>query len=314
MKISMFAFGAKKYIYLLPILGILLIAAGCSKTTQKNEEKTTDKTQTEEMMKEEVKNPMMNNSEQAHGAKLAGTRIEIQNINNLKPGEVTLSFKLYGLDAHEFGPNDLKITHEKLMHLMLVRDDMQYYQHLHPEFVQDKWTIKTQIPEQGNYEMYVDVSPKEEKATVLRVPLIIGGATKEKKFPIVTKDLTAITDGITASLDKLELEKKTAEVKLKFRLTKNGQAITQIQPYLGAFGHVVALKHDQPDHFVHAHPLNETAPQNGIVDFEIELQEKGMYTIYAQFNINGQIKTFPITLEVKSATTNETIKSDQHMQ
>jgi hypothetical protein len=68
---------------------------------------------------------------------------------------------------------------------------------------------------------------------------------------------------------------------------------------------VVALKHDQPDHFVHAHPLNETAPQNGIVDFEIELQEKGMYTIYAQFNINGQIKTFPITLEVKSATTNE---------
>ena len=35
-----------------------------------------------------------------------------------------------------------------------------------------------------------------------------------------------------------------------------------------------------------AHPLNETAPQDGIVDFEIELQEKGMYTIYAQFNIN----------------------------
>ena len=52
---------------------------------------------------------------------------------------------------------------------------------------------------------------------------------------------------------------------------------------------MVALKHGQPDHFVHAHPLNETAPQDGIVDFEIELQEKGMYTIYAQFNINGQI-------------------------
>ena len=162
---------------------------------------------------------MMDDSNEAHGAKLAGTRIEVQNINNLKPGEITLAFKLYGLDAHEFGPSDLKVTHEKEMHLMLVRDDMQYYQHLHPEFAQGKWTIKTQVPQQGNYEMYVDVDPKEEEPTVLRVPVTIGGATEEKMFPAVSKDLTAIADGITASLDKSELE-KDREIKLIFELTK----------------------------------------------------------------------------------------------
>ncbi len=308
----------KKYIYLIPIFAIVLLAAGCSKTAQNDQNKNTqqstaDAGKTEDGMKKETES-MMDDSNEAHGAKLAGTRIELQNINNLKPGEVTLAFKLYGLDAHEFGPNDLKVTHEKVMHLMLVRDDMQYYQHLHPEFIDGKWIIKTQVPEQGNYEMYVDVDPKEEKPTVLRTPLTIGGATKEKMFPIVSKDLTAITDGITASLDKSELEKKTAEVKLKFKLTKNGQAISQIQSYLGAFGHVVALKHGQPDHFVHAHPLNETAPQGGMVDFEIDLQEKGMYTIYAQFNINGQIKTFPITLEVEGSDAGQKKESNGHMQ
>ena len=44
---------------------------------------------------------------------MAGTRIEVQNINNLKPGEITLAFKLYGLDAHEFGPSDLKVSMKK---------------------------------------------------------------------------------------------------------------------------------------------------------------------------------------------------------
>lgn len=307
----------KKFIYVIPILAIVLLGAGCSNTAQNNNGQQTANDAKEKdgnLKNVETKESLANNSNGAHGATLAGTRIEFQNINNLKPGEITLAFKLYGRDAHKFGPDDLKVTHEKALHLMLVRDDLQYYQHLHPEYVDGNWTVKTQVAEQGKYEMYVDIDPKEESPIVLRVPLTIGGATKEKMFPTVSRNLTAIVDGITANLDKAEPGGKTAEVTLRYRLTQNSQPLNQIQPYLGAFGHVVALKHGEPDHFVHAHPLTETAPQSGIVEFEIELQEKGMYTIFAQFNINGKIKTFPITLEIEGLATGQKMEENKHMQ
>ena len=307
----------KKFIYVIPILAIVLLGTGCSNTAQNNNVQQTanDAKKKDGSLKNVgTKESLAKNSDGAHGATLAGTRIEFQNINNLKPGDITLAFKLYGRDAHKFGPDDLKVTHEKPLHLMLVRDDLQYYQHLHPEFVDGNWTVKTQVAEQGKYEMYVDIDPKEENPIVLRVPLTIGGATKEKMFPTVSRDLTAIVDGITASLDKAELGRKTTEITLRYKLTQNSQPLSQIQAYLGAFGHVVALKHGEPDHFVHAHPLTETVPQNGIVEFEINLQEKGMYTIFAQFNINGKIKTFPITLEAEGFAAVQKMEENKHMQ
>lgn len=303
----------KKYNYAVALLAIVLLAAGCSKTAQDNP----NQPQSSERVKQKSaggSKELANIPNATRGAKLAGTRVELQNINSLKPGDVTLAFRLYGIDAHELGLDDLKMTHEKLVHLMLVRDDLQYYQHLHPEFVQGMWTVKTRIPQHGSYEMYVDVEPKEESPHVLRVPLTIGRKTEKKIFPPVSQDLTTNVDGVNATLDKLELEKKAAEIKLKFKLSKNGLPITQIQSYLGAFGHVVALKHGEPDHFAHAHLLNKTMPEDGIVEFEIELQEKGMYTIYAQFNINGQIKTFPITLETQGSGGAQKMEESKHME
>ena len=295
------ASGGKKIIYLIPVLVIALLIVGYFQFFKKSHDPKSD--QTAGKSQQENKNTKQNETSKTdslsivHGAKLAGTRIELENIKDLKPGEIELSFKLFGLDAHEFGPDDLKISYEKQMHLMLIRDDVQFYQHLHPEYTQGKWIVKTQVPEQGSYEMYVDVDPKEEKPVILRVPLTIGGATVKKMFPEINRDLTANVDGIVASLDKTELEKKTKEVKLKFKLTQNGQVINQVDSYLGALGHVVVLKHGNPDHFVHAHSLDKTVPLNGLLEFESEFQEAGMYTIFAQFSINGQITTFPITLE-----------------
>ncbi|MSU75597.1 MAG: hypothetical protein EXS55_03730 [Candidatus Magasanikbacteria bacterium] len=121
-------------------------------------------------------------SEGSHLARLAGSRVELENKNNLKPGDVTFRFKLYGLDGHAFGANDLKVAHEKKMHFLVVRDDMNQFQHIHPEYTNDTWEVKTTIPETGLYQLYIDVEPEEEKPLVLRVPVTIGGPTVTKKF------------------------------------------------------------------------------------------------------------------------------------
>jgi hypothetical protein len=233
-----------------------------------------------------------------HVAKLAGSRVDVKGKNDLKPGNVELSFALYGEDGHNFGPNDLKTMHEKKLHLLFVRDDMTGFQHLHPEYANGSWTVKTTVPEQGKYQMYVDIAPIEEEPSVLRVPLTIGGDTKNPQAPTQNADLSAQDGGYKVQFSIAQPVKTKETKQWTFAVTQNGRPVTSLQPYLGAYGHVVELRHSDPDDFFHVHPVTENQPADGKVVFEGSFPVKGRYTLYAQFNINGSVKTFPITLDV----------------
>lgn len=305
--------------YIVPIVAVLLLAAGCSKSVDKNAEKVatppTAVSQSDSAKPDAMQDDMHAHAD-GHGSKLAGSRVDLQNSNSLKPGEVTLAFKLFGLDAHEFASGDLNIAHEKLMHLILVRDDATNFQHLHPEYVNGRWTVQTTVTEQGQYNMYVDIAPKEEQASILRVPVIIGSKAGQSVFPSITSNRTTLQDGISVSLNTNAF--KTQEhSKLVFTLTQNGKAVSGIDPYLGAFGHVVVLRHGDADDYLHAHPVTETKPVDGKIEFESEFPAKGTYTIFAQFNIGGKVRTFPITLTVNEegqapADHAESATSDEH--
>ncbi len=276
------------------MVGLALIGAGCSKANTPASTSQNNPTNNEMMPAETVA--------AGHGgdhlAKLAGSRIDLENKSNLQPGEVTLKFKLYGLDGHEFGDKDLKVAHEKKMHFLMVRDDMTGFQHLHPEYTDGKWQVKTNVSEKGNYQLYVDIVPTEEDAIVLRVPVSIGGDTANAKVPIPNTDLSAEDNGYKAVLKSEGALKTKENVKLTFELTKNGKPVENIDPYLGAFGHVVLLRHTDADDFFHVHPLTESKPTDSKVQFEAQFPVKGRYTLYAQFNVDGSVKTFPITVDV----------------
>ena len=276
---------------------VIALGAGCSAEQELNPTNT------------QANNPPTQSDDHAsvnHVAKLAGARIDLENRNNLKPGSVTFRFKLFGLDGHEFGSDDLKIAHEKKMHLLLVRDDMTQFQHLHPEVKDGKWAVQTTISEAGAYNIYVDIAPNEESPTVLRVPVTIGGPTVTKQE---SKPAVSAQDGsVTATLVTSGPFKTNEHTQLRFQLTKNNQPAADIAPYLGAFGHVVAIRHGDADDFFHVHPVTETKPTNGVVEFDAQFPITGRYTLYAQFNVGGSVKTFPITIDVteKGADTDTT--------
>ena len=296
--------------FLAPILVTIFLGAGCSTAI---DQKTPDPLQPGQKTEEQAKTTtpscgpegcenMMGTDDHAsdgeHIAKLAGSRVDLKNKNSLKPGETELAFKLFGEDGHAFGPSDLKIEHEKKMHLLLVRDDMTRFQHLHPEFVNDLWIVKAVIADQGVYQMYVDIAPVEEEASVLRVPITIGGGTQNGKAPEPNTDWSA-QDGEYMAKLMIDQPLKTKEVKQwTFIVTQSGKPVTNLKPYLGAYGHVVELRHTDADDFFHVHPVTEDQPKDGKVVFEGTFPSKGRYTLYAQFNINGSIKTFPITVDV----------------
>lgn len=288
---------------LVPLALVALLGAGCAGSNSSDSAKTTNTpTPQAQTTTPPPGGVMMGGVEEHSGddhiAKLAGSRVDVKDKNSLKTGDVDLSFKLYGEDGHAFGPNDLKIEHEKKLHLLLIRDDMTGFQHLHPEYVNGSWTIKTNVSEQGKYQMYVDIAPIEEEPSVLRVPLTIGGDTQNAQEPTPNADWSAQDGGYVAKL-MIDQPLKTKEMKQwTFALTQSGQPVTTLKPYLGAYGHVVELRHGDADDFFHVHPVTENQPTDGKVVFEGSFPAKGRYTLYAQFNINGSVKTFPITLDV----------------
>lgn len=233
-------------------------------------------------------------------ARLAGSRVALDDAASFKLGTNTIRFKMFESNGRELVPDDLKIQHEKKVHLLLVRDDMTGFQHLHPEYTDGKWAIDVQIPEQGEYNLYIDIYPNTEGSVVLRSPITVGGKTLGKKEPAPRADFAAVADGYSAVLTPGQMPLRTqVATKITYTLTNDGKTVEKIEPYLGAFGHVVQLRHNSPDDFFHVHPLTEKIPMNGQVAFEALFPVRGRYTLYAQFNIGGKIHTFPITVDVK---------------
>ncbi|MSU75596.1 MAG: hypothetical protein EXS55_03725 [Candidatus Magasanikbacteria bacterium] len=131
----------------------------------------------------------------------------------------------------------------------------------------------------------------------------LAGRQLPKNFPTPNSDQSA-DDGIYRAVVNADKALKTNEhITLTFTLTNNGQVVKNVDPYLGAYGHVVLIRHNDPDDFFHVHPITETKPTDGKVAFEAQFPTAGRYTLYAQFNIGASVKTFPITVDVNEPGT-----------
>ena len=174
------------------------------------------------------------------------------------------------------------------MHLLLVRDDMTRFQHIHPEFVHSSWTVKTTIPDQGVYQMYVDIAPFEEKAHVLRVPITIGGETKIRKYQNRMR-IGQHKMGILSQAHDRSTTENEGNKTVGIRHYAKGQPVTNLKPYLGAYGHVVELRHNDADDFFHVHP-SRRSNQRWQGRFEGTFPTKGRYTLYSAIQYRGRHK------------------------
>ena len=244
---------------------------------------------------------------------LAGSRVVMDNINNLTSGNVTFSFKLYDIDGKELTDQGLAVAHEKKMHFIFVRDDMTGYQHIHPEYIDGKWKVSADIKEAGDYNLYIDIAPIKENPVVLHLPFRIDSATKVKNFPVANIGMSISSGVYTATLTTDKPLTTNQEIKLSIAITKSGIPFSHIMPYLGALSHLVILNHDNPEDYVHAHPLTETTPADGVIQFHTTFQTKGTYTLFGQFNLDGKVITLPITVNVLKDGTAATSGGDSMM-
>jgi hypothetical protein len=208
-----------------------------------------------------------------------------------RPGE--LSFTIDGEDGQPV--TDFDVEHERRMHLIVVRRDMAGFQHLHPEMAANgTWTVPLTIDQPGSYRVFADFV-RDGTPETLASDLFVDGPADYRGLPTPT-DVATAGDGFRVELEGGSPTAGT-ESELAFTVTRKGEPV-KVQPYLGAGGHLVALREGDMA-FLHVHPASEEAPAAGEpIEFMTEFPSAGSYRLFLQFKHAGEVRTAAFTEEV----------------
>jgi hypothetical protein len=192
---------------------------------------------------------------------------------------------------------------EKQMHLIVVSDDLSYFNHIHPSYKGNgRFEVNPSFPQPGSYTIFSDYKPFGQNEQVSVEKLSIPGSVPLPK-ELEKFSNTKILPGIKVNLKFSESTIKAGkEVTLMFDLNESvkNQAIKNLQPYLGEKAHLIVVKSSSPltaFDYIHVHALKDTP--NGQVHFKTVFPQLGTYKLWLQFNRNGKINTADFWVNVE---------------
>jgi hypothetical protein len=194
-----------------------------------------------------------------------------------------LSFTITGPDRRVVTGFDT--VHEKPLHLIVVRRDLSGFQHVHPVMDADgTWRVPLALADGGPWRAYADFTPTGGPATVLTAEFAVPGAPRTEPLPAPA--MVSVVDGYTVRLDTHD--------GVTLRVERDGRPVTDLQPYLGAAGHLVAIA-QQDLAYLHVHP-KEPGTGGPDVGFAVEGAAAGTHRLYFQFQHGGAVHTAEFTV------------------
>lgn len=168
-----------------------------------------------------------------------------------RAGTQSVSFRILGPDGTAV--TGYEESHEKGLHLIAVRRDFADFQPVHPtlDSATSTWSVDVDFAP-GTWRLFAGFVPAGGDALTLGGDVLVGGNPGDRRLPQPVR--TATVDGyiVTVSGDLAA----GGHSMLDFQVTKDGQPVTDIEPYLGAYGHLVLLR--VADHaYLHVHPGGE---------------------------------------------------------
>jgi hypothetical protein len=198
-------------------------------------------------------------------------------------GPSTLAFRVLGRDGRPV--TAYQVSHEKELHLIVVRRDLSGYRHLHPtRDAAGTWTARVDL-RPGAYRVLADFQPAgEPEALTLGADLTVPGTVRPRVLPAPAGQ-TVVDDYPVTLTGTL---RPGAVSRLSFAVSRSGRPVTDLQPYLGAAGHLVALRAGDLA-YLHVHPAGDG------LSFDVEVPSPGTYRLYLEFQHGGKVRTAELT-------------------
>jgi hypothetical protein len=235
-----------------------------------------------------------------------------------------LSFtpKVVGKEADDVA---LDLQHEKKIHLIVVSNDLSYFEHIHPDYQADgsyKIAVleknaayasgpgknETRFDYGGDYTLFADYLPTGGSHQVEKVSLNVKGATR----PTVTytaDKLTGKSDNFTVTLTATGGKLITGtQMHITGLLTKDGKEVdvNTLENYLGAKAHMVVVSLTDKE-YLHVHP----DVNGGKFDLHTTFQKPGIYRGWIQFQSTGKVHTVDFVMNVKEGTAEDIKKATE---
>lgn len=223
---------------------------------------------------------------------------------------VKMKFRVFNAASGE--PVDVFTrNYTKLLHLIVVDSSLTSFQHLHPEFKDGWFELPITFPKEGRYNLYLDFVPLGSIEQQIAMSVKTAGFS-EAEDARSSEDLAPKEDkGYSVSI-QFEKPLKASELsvgaqKIDFEISKNGEVINTLRPYLGAFGHLVMINTSTYEYY-HVHPIQKKElTDDAIGGPKVEFMpmamfqpiKPGTYRLFGQFNPDNNLIVTPFTVKVE---------------
>lgn len=218
-------------------------------------------------------------------------------------------------------------VHERQYHLFVISQDMTHFEHLHPAQQADgSWALDVTLPKPGYYKVLSDFMPSGGAAQLIATPVVTAGyqgdlpSSRARLVP--DTNVNKVVGDLTAAVSfdpPTFIAGLYGHLKFLLTDTKTGRPITDLQTYLGAFGHTLIMSEDMLD-YVHTHSLDilnvgdedsepvflippgadlEALRGGPEVVFDGLMPKPGRYRAWTQFRRGDVLHTFTTTFDVK---------------
>ena len=209
-----------------------------------------------------------------------------------------VAFRILGPDGSAVTAFDE--SHDEDLHLIAVRRDLTGFQHVHPALASDgTWTTPLALTP-GTWRLFADFVPAADgENRTLGADLAVPGPYDPAPLP--TESRTVEVDGYTVTLDGDLVAGEESELTLS--VSRDGRPVTDLQPYLAAYGHLVVLR-DGDLAYLHVHPAGEpgdgTTEPGPDVTFFSTAPSSGTYRLYLDFKHGDAVHTAAFTVEARA--------------
>ncbi|MDZ5661283.1 hypothetical protein SFC79_05845 [Nocardioides sp. S-58] len=210
---------------------------------------------------------------------------------------------------------DYTREHEKDLHLIVVRRDLTGFQHVHPRLdrATGTWSVDVRLTP-GVWRVVADFTPAGWDGLTLADDVAVAGDFAPTPMPTDDRTARVRTEAGTYTVT---LEGDTAPgsaTTLTTRVELDGAPVTDLQPYLGAFGHLVALRAGDLG-YLHVHP--EAGEPGPGIEFATAFPTHGTYRLFLDFRHRGAVHTAAFTVDaggVPGGDSTDGVGDDAHEQ